>query len=60
MRKETKIGNAVIIEQTIYYYYASEEDIKNGKYVFCTSDKEIINKSKRDLRSFLKNSKKQE
>jgi len=58
MLKETKIGEAVIVAQTTYYYYASEEDRKNDKYVFCTSDRDKINDTKRNLRSFLKKFKK--
>lgn len=54
MLKETKIGEAVIVEQTTYYYYASEEDRKNDKYVFCTSDRNRIREAKRNLRNFLK------
>ncbi len=54
MIKETKIGEAVIVEQTTYYYYASGEDRKNDKYVFCTSDRNKINQTKRNLRSFFK------
>ena len=37
MIKETKIGEAVIVEQTTYYYYASEVDQKEDKFVLCTS-----------------------
>lgn len=55
MIKETKIGEAVIVEQTTYYYYASEEDIKDDKFVFCTSDKKKINETKRQLKKQLKN-----
>ena len=46
MIKETKIGEAIIVEQTTYYY-ASEEDRKDDKFGFCTSDKKKINESKR-------------
>jgi len=54
MIKETKIGEAIIVEQTTYYYYPSEVDRKNDKYSFCTSDRNKINQTKRNLRSFFK------
>jgi len=57
MIKETKIGEAVIVEQTTYYYYASEEDRKNDKFFLCTSDRKKINEVKRQLRKHLKSTK---
>lgn len=50
MIKETKIGDAVIVEQTTYYYYRSEEDRKNDIFFFCTSDRKKINEVKRQIR----------
>lgn len=57
MIKETKIGDAVIVEQTTYYYYASEEDQKEDKFVMCTSDRKEINRIKRTIRKAQKLSK---
>lgn len=57
MIKETKIGNAVIVEQTTFYYYPSKEDQKNDNYSFCTSDRKKINEVKRQLRNHLKKTK---
>jgi hypothetical protein len=50
MLKETKIGDAVIVEQTTYYYYASEADRKKDKFFLCTSDRKKINEVKRQIR----------
>lgn len=50
MIKEIKIGEAVIVEQTTFYYYASVSDLKEDKYVMCTSDRKKINDIKRQIR----------
>lgn len=55
MLKETKIGEAIIVEQTTYYYYVSEDDRKDDRFTFCTSDKKKINEVKRQIRKTIKN-----
>jgi len=55
MLKETKIGEAIFVEQTTYYYYASEADRKDDKFTFCTSDRKVYNRYKRQARKILKN-----
>ena len=50
MIKETKIGDAIIVEQTTYYYYPSEADRKEDKFFLSTSDKRKINEVKRQIR----------
>lgn len=57
MIKETKIGDAVIVEQTTYYYYPSKADQDEDKFFLCTSDKKKINEVKRQLRKFQKSKK---
>jgi hypothetical protein len=57
MLKETKIGNAVIVTQTTYYLYRSEEDRENDNYFMCTSDKKTIDMYKKQLRAQLKKNK---
>jgi len=57
MLKETKIGEVVFVEQTTYYVYRSETDIKEDKFFLCTSDRKKINEVKRQVRKSLKNEK---
>jgi hypothetical protein len=60
MLKETKIGDAVLVVQTTYYLYRSEEDRKEDKYFVSTSDKKTIDMYKKQIKAHLRKKKAKE
>jgi hypothetical protein len=60
MLKETKIGDAILVVQTTYYLYSSEEDRKNDHFFVSTSDKRTIDTYKKQIRAHLRKKKAKE
>lgn len=51
MIKTENIKGNVFLEQRTFYIYASEEDRKKGKYIYCSSNEEEFEKLKEDIRN---------
>jgi hypothetical protein len=50
MVKETKIGEVVIVTQTKYYVYETQEKRDKDEYFLCTSDAKKIRRMKKQLK----------
>jgi hypothetical protein len=50
MVKETKIGEVVVVAQTTYYVYESQEKRDKDEYYLCTSDARHIRRLKKMLK----------
>jgi hypothetical protein len=49
MLKETKIGEVVIVAQTTYYVYESQEKRDKDEFYLCTSNEKQIRSLKKKL-----------
>lgn len=59
MLKEEKIGEVVIVAQTTFYVYESEEKRKKDEFYVCTSDIKVIQNIRKQAKK-LENKKKLE
>jgi hypothetical protein len=50
MLKETKIGEVVIVAQTTYYVYESQEKREKDEFYLCTSNEKQIRRMKKALK----------
>jgi hypothetical protein len=50
MLKESKIGEVVIVAQTTYYVYETQEKREKDEYFMCTSDAKRIRSLKKKLK----------
>lgn len=50
MIKETKIGNVIIVAQTTYYVYESQEKRDKDEFYLTTSDQKVIRSLKKRVK----------
>jgi single-stranded DNA-binding protein len=50
MLKETKIGEVVIVAQTTYYVYETQEKREKDEFYLCTSNEKQIRNLKKNLK----------